>query len=220
MILNGKGGPPKDVPASQLWARLQEMPRPTRIVDFPRKNESGEPIGQVRIRILTQEEQIAAAASADTFARKLLKEASREHIGYDEVYRNAMCVEILFRACRDVDEPTRPAFPRPEQIREHMTAEECGVLFEHYMTVQTEVGPLASSLSKEECEAWIEKIAKGGSAFPFDLLSSELQKILVLFMASRLATSQTDTSSVGSPLDAPDEDQSEPEPEESAPAEV
>lgn len=207
---------PPDMPSALLWAKLQEKPRPKVVVDFPRKGDDGKPLGQLAIRILTQEEKMACEAEAEKFARKLLKDSNRDAIGYHELYQDALCVEMLVRACRDVDNDNLPVFPSAALLREKLTTVECAVLFEHYMTAQLELGPLASRMTKEECDAWIDKLVEGGSTFPFDLLSSDLQKILVLSMARRLASSPTDRSSAGSPPDeTPPSDDGEPT-EESA----
>lgn len=193
-------GPPKDTGPSELWVRLQEMPRPSRVVDFPRKMPTGESVGQVAIWVLTQEEQMAAAAEAEKLAKRLVKDGKREDLGYEALYADAVCVEVLARACRVDGELKRPAFPSAGQIRELLTVDEIAALFNHYLTVQLELGPTVARMSEQEMNAWVERLAEGGSAFPFDLLSSDLQKILVLFMARRLVSSSTDMSSAGSPL--------------------
>ncbi len=192
-------GPSKEIPASHLWLKLQEMPRPSKLVDFPRRGEDGEPIGQTAIRILTQEEQMACAMAAEKSAREHLKDAKRDEIGYERFFSDAHCVEVLYRACRDPDDVTRTAFPSSKLLREALTTEECAALFTHYLTIQLELGPTVSNMGDEEIEAWIDRLVEGGSAFPFDLVSSDLQKILLLHMAYQLRSSQTDTSSVGSP---------------------
>lgn len=177
------------------------MPRPYKLVDYPRNGADGKPIGQVAIWVLTQEEQMVCSTEAERFTRDKLKgtEINRESFGYDAVYSNEACVQILFRACRDVNDiEGRTAFPTPSHIRQNLSAAECGALFQHYLTVQAELGPLASSLTEDEMDAWIKRIAEGGSAFPFDLLPSDLQRILALSMARRLHVSSTDTSSAGS----------------------
>lgn len=178
--------------------KLAGAERPNKLVDFPRKGEDGQPIGQLRIRILTQEEQMACTAEAENLAKKHLKEGKRDEFGYERLFTDAVCVEVLYRACRDGDDPERPAFPTPQDIRRQLTTEECAKLFEHYLTVQLELGPTVITMSDAELEAWIDRLVEGGSAFPFDLLSSDLQKLLVLHMAFQLRSSQTVTSSVGS----------------------
>lgn len=193
--------PPTNISASQLWLKLSSQERPSKIVDFPRKGPDGEPLGRLRIRILTQEEQMAATVAAENFVREHLKEAKKDEIGYERLYTDAVIVEVLFRACRDEEDEKRAAFPSPKKLRQALTTEEIGALFRHYMTVQLELGPTVSSMSEEECEAWITRLAEGGSAFPFDLLDSDFQRVLLLHMAFRLRSSPTGSGSAGSPLD-------------------
>lgn len=194
-------GPPKDIEPSSLWLKLSGKERPFKLVDFPRNDENGEPIGQLAIRILTQEEQMAATAAAEKLAKELLKDGKKDEIGYERLFTDAVCLEVLFRACRDPEDQVRSAFPSVKQIQKALTTEECAVLFSHYLTVQMELGPIVISMSDEEIEAWITRLAEGGSAFPFDLLSSDLQKIVLLSMAFQLRSSATDKSSAGSQLE-------------------
>jgi|SRR5215210_7474121 len=204
-------GPPENIPPSDLWAQITQVPRPHRLVDFPRRDPgSGEPMGKVALQVLTQEEQMTCAAAAEAFTRKIIKEAPRQDEakrGYDDVYNNAAAVEVLFRACRRTEDVTRPFFPAPAEIRKHLTADEVGVLMTNYFTVQTELGPIVAHLSSEEVDAWITRLVEGGSAYPLDLLSSDVLRTLVVGMASQLRAYATATSSPGS------------EPDESTPSE-
>lgn len=195
-------GPPQNISASELWARLNESPRPHRIVDFPRLSADGTPIGQVAMWVLTQEEQMICASAAQRFAKEKVKDGKREDIGYETVYSNQSVVEILYRACRRADDVTLSAFPSPALIRERLTADECSVLFEKYLSVQLDLGPIVTAISKDEYEAWVERIAEGGlAASPFVLLSWEMQRLLAHFMACQIQASRTGSSSAGSPLD-------------------
>lgn len=207
-------GPPKDLPASQLWLKLASAERPFKLVDFPRVTPDGQPLGQIAIRILTQEEQMVCSAAAEELARKHVKDGRKDELGYERLFTDAVCVEVLFRACRDAENPRNPAFPTPKSLREALTTDECGALFSHYLTVQLELGPTVIHMTEGEIEAWISRLVEGGSSFPFDLLSSDLQKILLLHMAYQLRTSPTDRSSAGSQLDEseprPSDDESPP----------
>ncbi len=194
-------GPP-DTDASDLWVQLQALPRPHKIVDFPRVGPDGEAVGQVAMFVLTQEEQVASNAEAERFSRKLLKDGKRGDLGYEAIFNNEGAVQVLFRACRDANNLKKPAFPTTNAIREHLTADEVGILFEHYLTVQLELGPIVASLSQTELDAWVEKLAEGGAYF-LDLLSREMQKVLIISMAARLAKSATGSGSAGTPRDVP-----------------
>lgn len=192
-------GPPTDIPASELWLKLAQKERPSKLVDFPRKGEDGKPVGQLRIRILTQEEKLASASAAEKLVREHLKDAKKDDLGYERAFADAFTVEVLFRACRDETDEKRSTFPSPKHLRQALTTEECSMLFEHYLTVSVELGPIVVNMTDAEFESWIDRLVEGGSAFPFDLLSSDLQKILLLYMASQLRNSRTDKSSAGSP---------------------
>jgi hypothetical protein len=147
---------------------------------------------------------MAANAEADRWTKRLLKDPQlkdQANLGYHHTYANEVAIQVLWRACRDPKRIERPAFPSPAQMRERMSTDEVGVLFNNYCTVQSEIGPIVAYMSKEEREAWILRLEEGGSAFPFDSLSWEQQRTLVTSMASQLVSSWMAMCSLGSPPD-------------------
>lgn len=190
---------------SELWLALTALPRPSRELPIPRKKEgSDEPIGHVRVWPLTQEEQMAANAEADRFTKTLLKDPQKKdeaNLGYHHTFTNEVAIQVLWRACRDVNDVARPAFPSPNLMRGTFTTDEIGVLFAGYSTIQGEIGPIRAEMSTEETEAIIFRIVEGGSAHPFDSCSWDQQRTLVHSMASRLVNCWTAMSSAGLPLD-------------------
>lgn len=200
-------GPPDNIDASELWLALTQLPRPHKLVDIPRclpgTNIS---VGQVAMWPLSQEETMACNAEADRFTKKLMQDPQKReeaNLGYQHTYANEVAVQILSRVCRDVNDLKKAAFPSPKQMRSTFTADEIGVMFSQYLTVQLELGPIVADMSEEEMEAWIRKIASGGSAFPFVSLSPDLQSRLVLYMAVQYSNLQTAKSSAGSQPDEP-----------------
>ena len=195
-------GPPKDVAPSELWTALTNIPRPWKVVDFPRVDPiTGDPIGQVAIWVLTQEEQIAASAEADQVAKRICKDAQKNgeaNLGYEIVYGNEATVQVLYRACRDVKDLSRPAFPSASLLRKQLSVDEISVLAIHYMQVQGTIGPIIASMTAEEEKLWIGRLAEAGDVFPTGLLSSREQERLLLSMASQLVSFWTGTSSPGS----------------------
>lgn len=194
-------GPPEDIGAGELWALITTIPRPSKVIDFPRKDPiTGKYIGQLRIWPLTQAEQMEAAAEAERVAKGLVKDAKAAdaNLGYDAVYHNAAAVEVIFRACRDVSDVNKRAFPSPKMIGKMLSTDEVGALARAYQKAQAELGPVITRLSKEEEDAWIGRLAQGGSVFPSYLLSWDALEALAISMAKRLAASSTDTSSPGS----------------------
>jgi hypothetical protein len=190
--------------ASDLWVALTALPRPHRRVPFPRNLPTGAPVGELAIWPLSQEEQMAANAEADRFTKKLLKDPQAKdqaNLGYHHTYANETAVQVLFRACRNPDDVSKSAFPSPSLMRQKLSTDEIGVLFNQYCTVAAEIGPIVAYLTKEERESFITRLADGGSAFPFDSLSWEQQRTLVSFMASQLLSCWTVMCSLGSPPD-------------------
>ncbi len=196
---------PDHVDASDLWLALTALPRPHKVVPFPRNLPgTNEPVGELAIWPLSQEEQMAANAEADRWTKKLLRDPQlkdQANLGYHHTYTNEVAVQVLYRACRDPKDIDRPAFPSPAEMRKKLSTDEIGVLFNHYCTVQSEIGPIVAHMTSEEREAWILRLQEGGSAFPFDSLSWEQQRTLVVFMASRLVSCWMAMCSHGSPPD-------------------
>lgn len=202
-------GPPENIEASDLWQAITAVPRPTRVVDVPRKREDGQPVGQIAMWPLSQNEQMETNAAAERFTKESLKASQKrdeENLGYHHTYANETAVQTLYRACRCVADVTKPAFPSPKALRMTFTGDEVGVLYNTYLTVQAELGPLLTTMTVEEMEAWIVKLAAGSTTLPFELLSWDSQRALVHFMAISLTALWTSKSSPGS---APDESTSE-----------
>ena len=201
---------------SELWTQIIAMPRPHRVVDFPRTNDDGKPVARVAIVVMTQEEQITAAVETERFTKRMIKDVPRADEakrGYDDIYNNQASIEILHRVCKVDGDLTRSFFPSTEEMRKHLTPDEVGVLFRSYLLVQDEVGPIIANLSPEEMEAWIKRLQDAGSKSPLAFLSSGALSDLVYSLASQRFASATPSISPGS---LPDDSTSSPE----APAEA
>lgn len=202
--------PPSEetITSDELWTQIASATRPHRLVPFPRKGEDGKPIGHLAMFVLSQEESEKAIASAEAWVRKILKEqkslpgAGEPRTGYEELLDSRKSVELLFRACYQPEKLDKKFFPAMESIAQKLTMDEVAILILNYRRVQMELGPVDSEMGPEERDAWIEKLAKGGSSFPLDYLSMGALTQLITYMASRLWTSQTPNSTPGSQPDA------------------
>lgn len=203
--------PPTDVPASELFLRLSASARPSEVVDFPRKGPDGEPLGQVRITILTERDILASAVEAERFTQKMLRTPERPSDsvsqGYIDVYRHESAVQLIHRSCKRAEDAQArmPAFPSPHEIRDMMTPDEIGVLLESYFLVQAKYGPIVARMSAEDVEAWVSRLMVGGNALPLAFLSSEMRDALIVRICSLLQSSPTDNSSAGVPLNELDD---------------
>lgn len=192
---------PKEETGSEIWHLLTAVPRPSRKVPLPRKLPgTNQSVGDVPVWPLTHSELIESNAAAEQRMRTLFKDENKKdelNLGYQHSFANELAVQHLWRACRDPNDLNKPAFPSPKSMSLQFTGDEIGVLYNHFLTVQAEIGPITSTMSDEEYEAWIRRISEAGNADPFESLSWDLQRTLVVSMASQLASYWMDTSSVG-----------------------
>ncbi|HEY2516946.1 MAG TPA: hypothetical protein VGI39_39010 [Polyangiaceae bacterium] len=203
-------GPPEHISPGELVAMLEQVPRPSKKVDYPRKMPGTDTsIGEIAIVPATQQEQILAQAAAELYTQEVLrnkkdpsKSVDATTLGYANVYKNAATVELLYRTCR---KPTSKlddnAFPSPQWMRHNMLADEVGVLMNLYLRVQIECGPILAYLTNEECDLWIEKLAAGARTDPLGSLSSGALIDLILRLVFHLRNSRMATSSSGTPHD-------------------
>lgn len=202
-------GPPKHIDPPALYSLLTTMPRPYRVVDFPRKGEDGKPLGQVALVPLNQAENIAAGLEAELYVRKALPDSTitpKDAIGYNLAYSNEACVQQLWRSVRDASDPTRKVFQKPDDLRRLLTPDETACLFSMWIDACAEVGPMIGALSVAEREAWIDKLIAGGEATPIPFSSLETLRTLVRSLVNRLRTSQTALSSLGTPQESQSEE--------------
>jgi hypothetical protein len=197
------------IPDSELWTRLATTKRPSKEVDFPRKDPlTGEPLGKIAMRPLNQGEIIQAQSAAMIFAKQMLKEEPElaAQIKDTPVYNNACACEILFRACRRPENHDLPIWPTAAAVRDPrfgITSDECAVLMNSYEFVQLELGPIAAFLSAPEQEALIKRLQEGGSALPLATLSLGQWTDLTMHLASQYPSSPTDNGSPGTQLEEP-----------------
>ena len=192
--------------AADVWAALSSRARPKKRVSFPAVGDGGQALRDVDMQVLTGTEKMVAQAEATRYARALVRENLKagdvfrqdEHVeGYRQVYENAVACEILFRAIRKVDAPTQPVFPTAKALRDALTLDEIGVLFDQYAQVQIELGPILQEMAPEDLDAWMARIEEGGRA-TLAFLSREALIDLSIGLVSRRATSPTGSSSPGS----------------------
>jgi len=197
--------------SDDLWEQLCAMPRPHKVVDFPRKKPDGEPVGQIAMWVLTQAEQEEAIASADRRARSLIRAADEKgvvakegevNLGFKDLYTNAVADEILYRACRKVGKLTEAFFPMAAAMRTKLTVDEVGLLMTTYWTVQDELGPLSSRMTIEETNAYLERLRKSGERHFLDSVTADGARDLVFTLVCRPSLLSTPTSSPGPQPDA------------------
>lgn len=202
-------GPPKNVSPSDLWQKITERPRPTIDVDFPRKGVDGEPVGRLKLWILTESELHWCRANAEKTAREYLRDpedpkavADRTGYGFQDIYYEELNIQLVSQAARDVQDPKFPAFPSAKHARQALTTDEFAVLVRSYSAFKLESGPIVAEMTPAEMDLWIKKLMDGGSAVPLAHLSSEALQTLLRHSVSLLTKSRTDNGSHGSPQES------------------
>ena len=197
--------PPAGIEPDDLLKMMMAAPVPHRIVDFPRKDKEGVPLFDLAMMLLTQDEVMAVSAAAEKATRRAMGDdipkIGQASKGYDDLFNNFSAIEILYRACKHPADLTKPLFPTKEFIKKQLTPDEVAILFNNYMTIQIELGPVIGSLSSEEIDAWVKKLAEGGerSSTFLDSFSWAATKGLLITMAVQLHDLRTVSSSAGLP---------------------
>jgi hypothetical protein len=197
-------GPPAAADPETLWAKITQLPRATTDLAFPRRHPTtGEMFEQtVKLWVLTEAELMGARAAAEKFAKELLSDgdlATSGHLGYADIYRNELVVELMCRAVRS-DNVAIPFFPSPKAARQYVTSDEWTVLFNAYCDFQLESGPILAHMDEATMNAWVEKLMEGARRSPLARLSSAQRDALLMHTASLLRQSLTGSGSLGEPL--------------------
>jgi hypothetical protein len=185
-------GPPKDVTPSELWLAMMAVPVPHVKVDMPIKEPVfGKSLGEVAIVPLSPEDLMISRKVAGEWASKMTGESPKhgeETPAYFAIMASEAAVQILWRALRDPNDPTlkKPAIPTAALIRRApFTDDIITVLMRLYTRACVTTGPIIATMTEEEMNAWLDALEEGGAAFPFLLLSQEMQSELLTYSVAR-----------------------------------
>jgi hypothetical protein len=163
-----------------------EVPRPSEVIDFPRKDEAGNPIAKIRIQVLTSEEH--DKAREDAHARLKKKGITNDDMSAPairEVLGDAIAKELIAMSCLTANnqsgDPDRPLYGREFRNANDvgkLGADEILVLFNTYHLVQHKYGPIERNLSESDVDAWIVRLQEGAAEFP--LLNLALPQLVLL----------------------------------------
>lgn len=143
------------------WEMLQSTPTPSCVVEYPRKEPiKGQSFGQVRVRLLTQEQQHLAQIFAAQFTNEDLEHL---HItsgtAWDELYQSYLNLEIVQRACfsEEVYQSKgeyKLMFPPVKLMKMKMTDDELSYLVKSYLTLQQTKGAIRDIIKGEDLRFW------------------------------------------------------------------
>jgi hypothetical protein len=196
--------PSDSLSPAQLWSELTKLPRPHREVDFPRKDAEGNPICKLILTSLTPSEQVRSASEAEKYVQSKfgVQKTDERGTGYSTVYDSAAATEFLYQSARSSQDFNAKFFPSSQAIRDHLTSDEVAVLVQAYAQMTGEIGPMTSTMSESDMEAWLEKLALGAQiTSPFYLLTSEQKNDLLKYSAQQLWSSRKVNASPGLPVE-------------------
>lgn len=207
--------PPEGWQPTQLWGALCERPKPSAALDLPIKNYRDQPFDRIRMLVLRNDEKInARVAGLDLTVAKMrerFKDFEAAHVAgntvAEELLQTYSALETLALAVVTVDGVEGKAadgrttmtygrhFRSSTDINRVLHEDEISTLWAQYLSVQRERGPLVTSMTGEEVEAWIAVLKDAADALPLARLTWPALATLCLCLAQRAG------SSTGSSLD-------------------
>lgn len=174
--------------AERIKAHAAARPMITvRLADFL----ASEIEGEIKMIALSSAEEADAVKAAVEYRRSLLTQLPekfiREFLEDPTFLDDARSIEKLFRSARDADDPSKPAFPSAQWLREQLTIEELTCLFGFY-----EKAIVAASRTPEPIDEDAFVFLIHGSAANFgtdkaDLALMRLSKSVLADLFIRLA---------------------------------
>ncbi len=197
--------PPPNVKPVDLVAEFMARPRPHRKVESPLLDNSGKKI-EMTMWILTHREQQICLINAEKFTTKLLREmgmstpkSDEKSEGYHSVFDNRIAAEVLSIACRKNENIMDPCFLTAEIISAALSTDQIAVLYNTYLLLQKELGPIVSKMEQYEMDAWVDVIQKGGAINFLASTTLEAKIQFLQYLASQLSNLPTDNSSSSTP---------------------
>lgn len=155
--------------ASELdptFLMLQQMPRPWKGIDFPRKDPvNGDSIGRIALQLLSQQDQLLSAISAAQYVRRFAPELMSSAEEYRNIYQNALSAEMVHRACLNEEMAkegkSRPFFPSVMKVHELLDSPEVGALVTQYVAMQSEL-EREKTFDSSELDLWVDDLHTNG----------------------------------------------------------
>jgi hypothetical protein len=197
-------GPPTDVPASELFQKLLERPRPGLEVPFAGLDVPGGR-GVLRVQVLHNEQHTRARLMAHNAVKKYAERYGLPKLTAADMHEEAVkgvvtdlaACEVLAMACTgvnpingaDTEDPNvryPVIFANGEAVTKTLSSDEVAYLFAAYTMVQHKYGPHEAICLPEDVNAWVTRLVEGAAEFPFLRLSSPQWAELLTAFATRL----------------------------------
>jgi hypothetical protein len=186
--------PPTDLPADELVLRLAEAPFTSEVVDFPRRGADGNPIGRLRLKVLSARDvQTCKHAAQRSVGKRFLdlKEVAG-YLGLQDSTGSETSCEVLAKSCLSVepgpDGKHRQIWRSGDAVAEALTSAEIAHLFALWVQAQNRFAGDERTLTEAEVTAWVERLKDGLALLPFLGIDSQLRDRLLCLLAERLST--------------------------------
>lgn len=166
------------------------------IVEFPRKNNEGEPLCDLALVLLSNAEDTAVIFSAQKEMKKYTDlEPNTE--SYNEILNHHKAIELLFKVCRNSNDLKAAFFPDKKAISSVLTTDEISILINHYMHLKAKSSVIVADMTEEAMKIYIDRLKEGGSSAGNFLSSFTWVALtdLLMYMAKELHNLQTVKSS-------------------------
>lgn len=197
--------PPAQTP---LGAAIEAMGRPVEVYDVDGFFGPGnKPVPKLAIRVPSIGEQSAAVQDAHKALENASTEAAKSD---DDALLNEKQVELLWRACRDAENPKGPAFVGPKWMRDNLTTDQLAGLLNLLGLTRRKHGPGGMRGSTvEEVDAFARQLHASDPADAYVALAKTAREDLygvVLVLASKYValTGEVEALRMALPPDEPD----------------
>lgn len=146
----------------RIIAHAESRPVVTvRLGDFAAGGDSDEVAFVMRALVVAEfAEATEAALEARKRALKSLPENHQRSLLEDPtILEDAKSTEIVWRACRDASDHSKPAFPSAEWMRQHLTREQFVILHRMYELAEQRASKVTSALTLNDRETLATTIA-------------------------------------------------------------
>jgi hypothetical protein len=135
-------------------------------------------VPKVAFWVSTKSEDDAAVSAAHAYVAKVAGEQASAKEDADLVL-DAKAVEILWRVCRDPQEPSYPAFTAPSVMREKLSTDKIATLLNLYNEVRALEGPAPAKIDDAEVEAIVELCSKHAGTDAPDTFLAGCSRVLL-----------------------------------------
>lgn len=198
----------KRSPSAFIASLLAKAELPSTVIPFPVRDALGQPIAEVRIRLLNQAEEDLAYANARAYVGRITRGEENVEWKPEEIEHNARASEILATACRKVDDGSL-FFEHGVIDTRCFPTDVLGQLLLVYGSLKEDCFPALKTLDEKEIDSLIALIAEGALDYPFSLFSRTKLETFCGSLVKRLVaieeTSPSETDSSTSDSSEPGE---------------